>query len=276
MARYRKFDLRTWNDQKFRDLSPLPPSGQSLWIYLILGPQTTSIPGLFEASEVTLCDRLGWSVEAFRKAFLEASSMGMAKADWKARLVWLPNAPKYNKPESPNVVKSWGMIFDELPECSLKRQAYQSLKAFAEGWGEGYAEAFREAIREPSVKAMPNQEQEQEPKQKYTPKPPRSSAYADSLPDDFEQFWSAYPAKKAKPAAVKAWAKIHADQQMQAAILAGLERDRSSEQWTREGGRFIPHPATWLNQRRWEDEAAPQGMGAHGTNGAQTPWAGGI
>jgi hypothetical protein len=31
----------------------------------------------------------------------------------------------------------------------------------------------------------------------------------------------------------------------------------ASEQWRRDDGRFIPHPATWLNQRRWEDEAEP-------------------
>lgn len=101
-------------------------------------------------------------------------------------------------------------------------------------------------------------------------KPPRSSACAAALPDGFGQFWSAYPAKKAKPAAVKAWAKLHPDEQVQAAILAGIERERRSEQWTRDGGRFIPHPATWLNQRRWEDEAPTQG--ANGTGSAIAWW----
>lgn len=86
-------------------------------------------------------------------------------------------------------------------------------------------------------------------------KPPRSSARAASLPDGFGQFWSAYPVKKAKAEAVKVWAKLHPDDQLRAEILAGIERERGSEQWTRDGGRFIPHPTTWLNQRRWEDEA---------------------
>jgi len=30
-----------------------------------------------------------------------------------------------------------------------------------------------------------------------------------------------------------------------------------SESWNRDGGRYIPHPSTWLNGRRWEDELAP-------------------
>ena len=167
MARYRKFDLRTWNDEKFRALTSFPPSGQSLWIFLLLGPQTTSIPGLFEAADVVLAHRLRWPMKAFREAFREVSAKGMAKADWEAGLVWLPNAPRYNKPESPNVIRSWGPIFDELPECELKCEAYQTLKAFAQGWGKGYAEAFREALREPSAKAMANQEQEQEQEQEW-------------------------------------------------------------------------------------------------------------
>ena len=169
MARYRKVDLRTWSDEKFRSLTPLPPSGQSLWFFFLLGPQTTSIPGLFEASDVVLAHRLRWPMKAFREAFREVSAKGMAKADWEAGLVWLPKAPRYNKPESPNVIRSWGSIFDELPECELKREAYQALKTFAEGWGEGYAEAFREALREPSGKAMANQEQEQEQEQEPNP-----------------------------------------------------------------------------------------------------------
>ena len=178
MARYRKFDLRTWSDEKFRSLTPLPPSGQSLWVFFLLGPQTTSIPGLFEASDVVLAHRLRWPMKAFREAFREVSAKGMAKADWEAGLVWLPNAPRYNKPESPNVIRSWGSIFDELPECELKREAYQALKAFAEGWGEGYAEAFRQALREPSGKAMANQEQEQEQEQEQKPNPVRLRAPA--------------------------------------------------------------------------------------------------
>jgi hypothetical protein len=162
MARYRKLDLRTWNDQKFRELTPLLPSGQALWLYLVLGPQTSNVPGLFEASEISMADRLNWSLEDFRKAFGEAFAKGMAKADWRARLVWLPNAPEYNRPESPNVVISWGSTFDELPECPLKWEAFQSLKVFAKDLPKAFNEAFQRAF----AKAMPNQKQEQKQEQK--------------------------------------------------------------------------------------------------------------
>ena len=71
--------------------------------------------------------------------------------------------------------------------------------------------------------------------------------------DVFARFWSAYPRKIGKGAAEKAWSKAkingHAD-----AVIAAVEQQRSSEQWQKDGGQYIPNPATWLNQRRWEDE----------------------
>lgn len=72
----------------------------------------------------------------------------------------------------------------------------------------------------------------------------------------FDQFWTRYPKKVAKPAAEKAWHKINPSPDLLAAILAGIECQKSSAQWMSDGGKFIPHPSTWLSERRWEDEAA--------------------
>lgn len=70
----------------------------------------------------------------------------------------------------------------------------------------------------------------------------------------FVAFWAAYPRKTAKPAASTAFARIDPDDATFAAMLAALDRQRKSADWCKDGGRFIPHPATWLNQRRWEDQ----------------------
>jgi hypothetical protein len=40
MSRYRKIEVRTWSDEKFRELSAIPPSGQGLWFFLLTGPHT--------------------------------------------------------------------------------------------------------------------------------------------------------------------------------------------------------------------------------------------
>jgi hypothetical protein len=72
--------------------------------------------------------------------------------------------------------------------------------------------------------------------------------------DTFGQFWSAYPKKKDKAGAFKIWQRIQPSPETVAAILAALDWQRQQPDWQKDAGRFIPHPSTWLNGRRWEDE----------------------
>jgi hypothetical protein len=77
---------------------------------------------------------------------------------------------------------------------------------------------------------------------------------------NFQKFWSAYPRKVGKDAAAKAFEKRKVDYVLLGAIMAALEEQKQSQQWQRDGGQYIPHPATWLNQGRWQDvvESEPQ------------------
>lgn len=70
----------------------------------------------------------------------------------------------------------------------------------------------------------------------------------------FDRFWAAYPRKASKGRAEKAFAKINPDEQLVGRMLAAIERAKTSEQWRKDGGQFIPHPATWLNDRGWEND----------------------
>ena len=143
---YRKVKITMWDDPKFRALSPLQPGGQSLFIYLLTGPFTGIIPGLFKAGRAALAEELGWEVEAFDLALGEAKSLGMVKADIQARVFWLPNAAKHNPPTSVNVIKSWVRAFELLPECDLKYEALESLKAASHGVSPAMGLAFDKAF----------------------------------------------------------------------------------------------------------------------------------
>jgi len=69
---------------------------------------------------------------------------------------------------------------------------------------------------------------------------------------DFGMLWSAYPKKVGKASALKAWQRSkHPPIQ---AVLARLESLKASDQWKKDGGQFIPHPATWINRGGWDDE----------------------
>ncbi len=70
----------------------------------------------------------------------------------------------------------------------------------------------------------------------------------------FDAFWREYPKRRAKGNAEKAFAKIKPSEQLFEAIMNGLKRAKTTEDWLKDNGKYIPHPATWLNGKRWEDE----------------------
>lgn len=275
MSRYSKVDRRIHSDAKFRELSNPEPCAKYLFFYLLTTPKLTSIPGLISAGEAEIAEALKWPMKGFREGFRELLAKGMAKADWNARLVWLPNATKYNQPENPNVVRSWRTHWDEMPECDLKSEAWQSLKELTERLGKGFAEAFRQCCPKGSPNGirnpMPNQEQEQEqePKQKEKTLPTLANGRA-----GFVDFFNAYPRKVGKEKARKAWDKIRPSQELQMQITAALEIQKKSTDWVKNSGEFIPHPTSWLNGKRWEDEVGTN-VTANGKHDPATPTIGG-
>ena len=70
--------------------------------------------------------------------------------------------------------------------------------------------------------------------------------------EEFNRFWEVYPRKVGKQAARKAFDKIPAS--VYPKIVPAVEAQKQGYQWTKEDGRYIPNPATWLNQGRWDDE----------------------
>ena len=77
---------------------------------------------------------------------------------------------------------------------------------------------------------------------------------ASAADDRFDEFWTAYPNKKGKKAAFAAWKKAKVTADLHAKILSAVALQKTSAQWQKNGGEFVPHPTTWLNQGRWDDE----------------------
>lgn len=90
-------------------------------------------------------------------------------------------------------------------------------------------------------------EAEARKKKKEPPLPPKGDA-------GFDQFYKAYPKKKAPRDAEQAWKKLSPSPDLQTTILVAIDRAKQSPDWQKDGGQFIPYPASWLNGRRWEDE----------------------
>jgi len=70
---------------------------------------------------------------------------------------------------------------------------------------------------------------------------------------EFNSFWISYPKKTGKKAAQKAWDNAK-DKPVVYEIIAAIDAQRKSAQWIKDGGQYIPNPATWINQGRWMDK----------------------
>lgn len=82
-----------------------------------------------------------------------------------------------------------------------------------------------------------------------------------SCPTDrlFDKFWSVYPRHEGKQNARKAFEKLKVDEPLLETLINAIVKQKQSAQWS--DPQYVPHPATWLNGRRWEDEPVKAGPG---------------
>lgn len=143
---YRNVHVSMWGDAKFRALSD---DGKLLWLYLLTGPETTSAPGCISVGRASLAEGLEWETDRLDRAFAELDRFGMAKADWKARFVWLPNATKYITHAAWQHVKGWLPYLQILPECDLKDRAIGALWRYIQTRSKEAQDVLVEAFGKP-------------------------------------------------------------------------------------------------------------------------------
>jgi len=78
-------------------------------------------------------------------------------------------------------------------------------------------------------------------------------------PDGFEEFWALVPShrRKEKPLVHARW-KVAIKKEIPSRIHAAYRRHLDSEDWTRDGGKYIPHPKNWLAHECWADAVTPR------------------
>lgn len=186
-ARFRKVDPRIWGDAKFRALTD---DGKLLFLYLITGLEVTSLPGLVVIGRMALAETLGWSLDRLDAAWCgeetelgrSVEKSGMARADWPARVVFIPNAGKYQAPENPNVVRSWRGHFDLVPDSDLKADCLRALSTFLGAFTEPFRKAFRDAFGT-LLEDLPQTLSEGPPRARATPAPHTRASRAPLEPE---------------------------------------------------------------------------------------------
>lgn len=139
-----------------------------------------------------------------------------------------PGEPKNNPPGFDPVPTSppaeTGLKTNQEPRTNNQSKPKPSSPADADGGGEG-----------------PPEEPPEPPPAKVKP---------------FDQFWAVYPKRVKKLEAQKAWTALKLDGKV-AEIVAAVEAQLEGHAFKNEGGRYIPHPASWLRAGCWLDEVQP-------------------
>lgn len=169
MARYKKIDVRIWNDAKFNALSS---DARLIFLFMLTSPQTTMV-GAVPVDKHTVSRILKFDEIRYGIGYKQLSEYGMLEYD-EAGIFWIKNFLKYNPPENPKVVISWSSLLDLFPECQLLIKIAKSVLKACETRGEAYVKALHPEFKKLAKYDMSNgmpygiaypmsyQEQEQE------------------------------------------------------------------------------------------------------------------
>ncbi len=119
-----------------------------------------------------------------------------------------------------------------------------------------YRDNKRNVTRNVTVTSQSNgrEREEIEKSNKDPPLPPKGGKVR-VVSEGFDEFWRVYPRKQSKQAALKAWNRLNPSPELRQTILAAVAAQKTWRPWL-EG--IVPHGATWLNGRKWEDEPPPE------------------
>lgn len=79
-----------------------------------------------------------------------------------------------------------------------------------------------------------------------------SSANNDSYEECFVRFWDKYPIKVNKKRAKDEFVKLKPSESTFRKIIEDIEERSKTSQWSNKA--YIPHPSTYLKERRWNDD----------------------
>jgi len=262
---------------------PISDGAKLLACFLLTGPQSNGI-GCYAMGNGLVTDTLKWSIEAIEERFDELSSNGFAYRS--NGVVFIPNFLRWNGIANANVAKARFKEWEALPRGIAKALASRALLDFCPYW----TDAQRNLLE--TVSQTVSDTQKRELKTKKRKEPNRKEPYQKELanarlsendeaeqvglradqqhrpgkrvvspakhrgePELFPEFYALYPRKVGRPKAAQSFGRLTETDQR--AAITAIPKFAASWNWRMEPD-FIPHPTTWLNQRRWEDEPPPE------------------
>ena len=261
-------------------------AGQLTWFFL-LSCKHGNMLGLFQLPTMYAACDWRWTVEQVEAGLSEVEQSGLIQRE--GDMIWIVNFLKYNPLRGGNRDSGGAAVARTIPDCQFK----EALAAIADDMGFSetadalrfHSITYKSSISRTPIEQCPNTVQtpiEQCPHSgtgegpctgtgtgtcttavavRATETKPANQSSLSAYPQEFEAFWVAYPRKTAKREAFKAWEvrrKAGTLPALSVLIQSVQEHIRHDRAWRRDGGQYIPHPATFLNQERWLDDFTVQ------------------
>jgi len=253
-ASYAQVERAVWTKSRFRNLSD---DERLLILYLVTCPHATQA-GLFRLPPGYACDDLQWSPNRYEKALNGLIEEGLVKFDQANGIILNPNQMKKFPPQNGNQVAGIIGKLKEVPTtpllndladivANIDRDYISQLSCYLSERLGNRLETVSKGLGDPETETGAQTETGDQGCC-------RSSSLKQEQIARFNVFYAAYPKKKAKKEALQAWKTLAPENGLFETIIAAVAKQKRSDDWTRENGRFIPNPASWLNGRRWEDE----------------------
>lgn len=250
---YSKIQRNFWETDEAREMTP---EEKYFWMYLQTNANVNTL-GCYAFRMRKAMDETGYNRETLEKLLQRMEQVLRILYDEGTKEVFLLHWAEGNWNKKTATLRALAADLKEIQSKTLK----ETVKTLLLKNG-----IFTEDEVEKAEKTAPSAQEGNEKEQRGTTGNKRSGEgegegegekIYTSKSAEFFLFWKEYPNKKNKQTAMARWDRMRVTAGLYEKIMEGLKRAQRSREWAEQDGRYIPHPASWLNAGGWENEYRP-------------------
>lgn len=252
-----------WQDEFILELTP---EQKFFYLYLMSNSKVNTLGAyVFPMTMSTL--ELGYNRDTVKKLLDHFVDAGKIMYDETTNEVFLLNWPKRNWNKRTATLRALKKDVDALKSPVLREKISAMLSAFCcgedaiddteEQKGTNGNNEEQKGTNGNNKDILDGRKEKREKRIENRKKEKEDGGTVFDAAAAFEIFYQAYPNKKNVKTARTRWEKMKVTPELFAAIMEGLERAKNSQEWGKDGGAYIPYPATWLNGEGWKNEYKP-------------------
>lgn len=263
MEVFTKVERGYWQDEFILELTP---EQKFFYLYLMSNSKVNTL-GAYVFPMTMSALELGYNRETVKKLLDHFVEAGKIMYDETTNEVFLLNWPKRNWNKRTATLRALKKDVDALKSPVLREKISAMLSAFCGGEdaiddteeqkGTNGNNEEQKGTNGNNVDILDGRKENREKRIENREKEKEDAGTVFDAAAAFEIFYKAYPNKKNVKTARTRWEKMKVTPELFREIMEGLERAKNSQEWGKDGGAYIPHPATWLNGEGWKNEYKP-------------------